>query len=69
VYKSSPAITYQKLNIIDPILMKWRCVEVGGSKIRGVMEISELGGAIPGVVQIPVDYVSLFAPPNFDLYD
>jgi hypothetical protein len=38
--------------------MKWRCVEVGGSKIRGVMEISELGGPIPGVVQIPVDYVS-----------
>jgi hypothetical protein len=39
--------------------MKWRCVEVGGSKIRGVIEISELGGAIPGVVQIPVDYVSV----------
>jgi hypothetical protein len=44
--------------------MKWRCVEVGGSKIRGVMEISELGGAIPGVVQIPVDYVIYhFRPP------
>jgi hypothetical protein len=38
--------------------MKWRCVEVGGPEIRGVTEISEFGGANPGLVHFRVDYVS-----------
>jgi hypothetical protein len=37
--------------------MKWRCVEVGGPEIRGVTEISEFGGANPGLVHFRVDYV------------
>jgi hypothetical protein len=40
--------------------MKWRCVEVGGPEIRGVTEISEFGGANPGLVHFRVDYVSYF---------
>ena len=37
--------------------MKWRCVEVSGSKYARVTEISELGGAYRGLVHILVDYV------------